>query len=273
MESLFNLIQEYGWSTILIFFLIGIIFIGVKYSIKKIENDVENVSDKIALKLSENSSEQNKILIGAINKQHEKYVNIMNEQNSKMFNIIIAAKEKELDIHTNKLHDRIILTEDINAKLREIGYKYKADRVSILEFHNTSQNLVGVPFAKYSCNFEWINKGSISLQAKCQSLPFSMISCIVKDIFESGGCYKQYKDINVFNDKSSGLFTVLKEVHCKSLIYNAIYDDKNNIIGLLALEYHNQFDENIDMDDLRIDAENITVLLNLSNKEKEYICD
>lgn len=279
MELIFDIIENYGLVGVIFIIISFFAYIYTKYIIYKIDNTQDSTSksiDNLANSIVTNINKENKELISTITKQNDLLIkNIseqekiiidqLNSQNNNLINIITSSNEKTKDDYHSKLFQRINSTEKINIKLSEIGYKYHADRVAILEFHNSSQNLVGIPFAKYSCNFEWINKGSISLQAKCQSLPFSIISNVVKEIIDSGNTYIIYDDINTIKDYNSGLHILLKEANAKSIIYVGLYNNDNQIISLLVLEYHqNVNDLNVDINKLLIDGESISTLINLS---------
>jgi hypothetical protein len=83
------------------------------------------------------------------------------------------------------LNERMTLAEDINQALKDIMNIHNAQRAFILEFHNSYQNLSGIPFAKYSCNYEWFDKGLTPLGHKAVGLPFGSIAKVVYDVVNS----------------------------------------------------------------------------------------
>lgn len=258
-SSLFNIFEKHGMTGVVIVVFGAIIILLAKWLYKNITSNLDNGMEKIATKITDNMSIQNQLLIDTVNSQNEK-----------MLNYIINKENIKTEKHNEMLNERMDTSAQISEKLKDILYANGADRISIFEFHNSFQNLVGVPFAKYSCTFEWFKPGIQSIQTKIQAMPFSSISLVVKDILNNGGRQIKYDSIKCLEQGNPVLYSLLKTYKVNAVIYNALYDSKNNMIGLLAIEYHHSsIPNNINYEEIKIDAAQITSILNLRYKYSE----
>jgi hypothetical protein len=156
------------------------------------------------------------------------------------------------------------LSESINIYLKSAIKDHHAQRAFVLEFHNSYQNLSGVPFAKYSCNYEWFEKGYSPISPKCQSLPFSSIAKVVADILNSENQQIIYTDIKLFEENNPTLFSLIGEEKIKTIVYSGMYDNNNILIGLFALEYYiDYYDKYINLNKLRTRSSELTQTLNI----------
>lgn len=62
--------------------------------------------------------------------------------------------EKQTEKHTKEITQRFELTNNINNEIERIKDKLGADRVFVIEFHNSVKSIEGFPFAFGSMNFE-----------------------------------------------------------------------------------------------------------------------
>ena len=258
-SSLFNIFEKYGVIGVVIVVFGALIILLAKRLYNNITSNVGDGMEKIATKITDNMSIQNQLLIDTVN-----------SQNDKMLNYIINKDTKKTEKHNEMLNDRMDMSARISEKLRDILYVNGADRISIFEFHNSFHNLVGVPFAKYSCTFEWFKPGVQSIQSKIQAMPFSSISLVVKDILNNGCRQIKYDSVESLEQVNPVLYSLLKTYKVNAIIYNALYDTKNHMIGLLVIEYHNgPIPNNINYEEIKIDAGEITSILNLRYKYSE----
>ena len=63
------------------------------------------------------------------------------------------------DLHNKQLTERMYVVEKLNAEIEKIKMKVDADRVFIIEFHNSVKSIEGFPFAFGSMNFETCDDG------------------------------------------------------------------------------------------------------------------
>lgn len=254
MELFFNIFQQYGWWGILGIILCMILFLITKYIIKKFNKNLSSGFDKVGEKLTDQLSKQNEQLTNTIVSSQEKLINYL-----------ITKDDEKTQNHNNMLNERMTLAEEINQSLKDIMNIHNAQRAFILEFHNSYQNLSGVPFAKYSCNYEWFDKGLQPLANKIIGLPFSSISKVVYDVINSDTQQAIFTDIQSLEDDNPTLVSIFKDPKTKAIVYTGMYDKNNVLIGLLVLEYHNPI-EKLNLNQLHIQTAEITSILNIRYK-------
>lgn len=255
METLFKIFLSYGWWGLLGIVVCVILFCLGKIIIKKITSNVSTGLEQVGKNLTKEISEQNKTLVDTFIAQQDK-----------LLDHIINKDEQRLQNHNNMLEKRIELSEEISNAIKEIGMIHNSHRVLILEFHNSYQNLSGTPFAKYSCTYEWFERGAEPIQFKCKDLPFSSLSHIVNDIIKTKKQQVIYNDMGEFQEKAPSLYLFFKDDDTSCLIYTAMYDKNNTLIGLLVLEYQDERYKYIHHDQLHIQAAELTSILNLRYK-------
>lgn len=258
METIFDIIEKYGWQGVLIAAAIGVVFLFVKYIGNKLdENQTDTVKgiQDIATSITSCMSTQNTELINKITGQQEK-----------LLNYIIKSKTESEGEHKDMLLERMELTDEINQKLKEIMFVHNAQRAFIIEFHNSYQNFSGIPFAKYSCTYEWFDKGMQSLQNKCIGLPFASMANIVKQVLLKPNHIVIYKDMKAMEEENPSLFDMLKDVRTKGVIYSGMFDNKNQLIGCLVIEYIKEFPETIQENNILLETAELTQVINLRYK-------
>ena len=256
MDVLIDIADKYGiWGVVGLVFCM-MMFLGIRWLSNKLNDDMMSGLEKIGDKLTDQMSKQN-----------EQLVNIMVDQNDKLLNHLLDKESKEEISHNNMLHERINLTEDINITLRDIMHIHNAQRAFVVEFHNSFKNLSGTPFAKYTCTFEWFEKGLSPLTVKINGLPFSMMSKIVYDILREKDGMKIYENIPKMEAENPALFSALGDDRTKAVVYSSMFDRNNTLIGLLVLEYQIPLAEgHLNIDQLKIQTAELTSLLNIRYK-------
>ena len=254
LSVLFEIFEKYGWWSLLGIGAIGCMFLLFKYIGNKITDDVTDGMEKIADRMTTSISNQNEQLVSTISKQNETLIDAL-----------ITGKNKTEDNHKNMLNEKINIAEDINMKLKDIMQINSSQRAFIIEFHNSYENLSGIPFAKYSCTYEWFEKGLIPLSNKCLGLPFSSMAGIVRDILNNPNNQMVYTDMEQLESNNPALFTMLKDSRTKAIVYTAMFDNHNTLIGLLVLEYQTEI-EHINLNALKLETAELTSMLNLRYK-------
>lgn len=257
METMYNIYVNYGWQAVVGLVLAILLIYNGKLIVKKLSNSMTTGLEAVGKKLTTEMSNQNKELI-----------NVVIAQQDKMLDHIINNKHNEVVNHNNMLEKRIQLSDEISQSLREIGLTHNSQRAFILEFHNSYQNLSGTPFAKYSCTYEWFDKGIEPLQFKCKDMPFSSLGHVVSAIFKSGNQQVQYSNMDDFAKDAPGLNALLRDERTKQVVYTAMYDRNNTMIGLLVLEYQSE-PKSLNLNQLHIQAAELTSILNLRYKYLE----
>ena len=255
METLFKIFLEYGWWGILGIILCIGLFFGGQYMIKKINKNMSSGLETIGKELTKEISEQNKELVTKI---------IANQD--KLLDHILDQKTMERKNHNVMLHEKMQLSDEINMTLKDIMNIHNAQRAFILSFHNSGENLSGTPFPKYSCEYEWFDKGLLPLQFKCKNLSFSSLAHIVNNILKSSNQQIIYSIEDLYQ-YSPSLYALLKDDLSETLVYTAMYDKNNNLIGLLVLEYKKENSlEHVNLNQLHIQAAELISMLNLRYK-------
>lgn len=255
MDLIYSIFNSYGWPGLFAITIFGVVFLIFKHFTSNVSSNVTTSIDKIADKMAANINEMSKTLVETQSKQTDKLVDYL-----------IKSKDKEKIEHNGKLDERMTMSNDINQKLKDMLYLNNAQRAMIWEFHNSFQNLSGIPFAKYSCTYEWFMQGIIGLSTKIKSIPFSSLSSVVTDILNNDERQIIYKDLEEFGSKCPVLYDIFHNNGTKALIFNAMYDNKNSIIGVLVMEYHSDIPDNLNFNELKIDTAQITSILNLRYK-------
>lgn len=161
--------------------------------------------------------------------------------------IIIWFKPKINDIweralskeeHTKQFRDnfrrRINSSLQINNCLNRILNFTNADRAFIFEFHNGGHNIAGVDFAKASNTYEALRMGVKPQMPNLQSLPLGMFAPFIKGAV-NGVINKKIDDFKKEGDLSS--FYALSEQGIKSIYVVGLYDEYDNPIGFVGLDY------------------------------------
>ena len=261
MDVFFDIFEKYGWGGIIGVVLCIGIYLGGRYISTKLSNDVSSGLERVGEKLTDQMREQNNQLVNTIVTQQDKLLDhLLNQENNKV------------NKHNDMLNDKISLAEEINKSLKDIMNIHNSQRAFIIEFHNSSNNLSGIPFAKYSCTYEWFDKGLMPIANRCNSLPFSQMAAITNEVLHSDNQIKVYDDMEELGEKNPSLFAVLKDTRTKIVVYVAMYDKINTLIGLLVLEY--QKDHNITTEELNllsVQAAELTSIINIRYKYSDVI--
>lgn len=255
-EALFEVISKYGWWSLVITAGMGLIYICVKLVANKITDGVKGGIDDIANRLtttvanqlqemSSSSSSQMEMLSTNITKQNNELIKAMGVQNEKLLSYIINNGKATEEIHDRRVEKRMSIAESIIDKLREIMHLTHGKRAFIIEFHNSYKNLAGSPFAKYTCTYEWFDKGLEQIGTKIVGLPYSTMARIVGDVKRTGKHQKLYTDLVKMEAENPQLFSLLKDERTSAIFYNTLYDEDNKMMGMLVVEWQNSFREDV----------------------------
>lgn len=261
MKLFFDIFEAYGWWGIGGLIVSMGLYLFIKYLSKKLSKDVSSGIKIVGEDLIKQVSEQNTEL-----------THTLVDQQQKLIDHIINKDKTESRNHANMLNERIELSEDINSSLRDIMNIHNAQRAFIIEFHNSYKNLSGIPFAKYSCTYEWFDKGLSEISSKIKGLPFSSMAKIVSDIMKTTSHQKVYTDMNKMEEENPSLFSLLKDPRTKAIVYSAMYDRNNTLIGFLVLEYHTPLEQgHLNLDQLKFQTAEVTSILNIRYKYSNNI--
>lgn len=255
-ETLFEVISKYGWWSLLIAAGMGLIYICVKLVANKITDGVKGGMDDITNRLtttvtnqlqeiSSSSSSQMEMLSNNITKQNNELVKAISNQNEKLLSYIMNYRKADQDIHDKYVEERMNIAETINNKLKEIMHTAHSQRAFIIEFHNSYKNLAGSPFAKYTCTYEWFDKGLEQISTKIVALPYSTMAKIVGDVKRTRKHQIIYTDMIKMEEENPQLFSLVKDPRTLAVYYRMLYDEHNKMMGMLVLEWQVDFDLDI----------------------------
>ena len=265
-DTVITIFQNYGWPGVIavVFIIILTHFInsGQKKSDKKMSEGFEKLSDSMI--------QQNNKLIDAITTSITKNNQMTQDQ---LFNIINRSikyeDNRKREQHDDKFNYRINISNNITSILKEINDTCHAARTIIVEFHNSNENLVGLPFAKYDATFEWLNRDVSTISSKLKDMQIQIISPIIpllKDAHNNIIHFDENDINNVIYHKSSVLYSQLKEININDIIYSGIYDNNNKLIGLICIEFTNKhpyIDNNVDYESINTLTEKISLLIQM----------
>lgn len=285
IDSILNIFEQYGWYGILGLLVAGGIFLLIKWGYNKISKNFSSDLEQISTELTRQMSEQNnklteglsKIssnLTDQISKQNEQLVSTIITQQERLFDHLINRENDKRSQHIDMIKDKMHLSNEINDTIKTIMYSHNAQRIFILEFHNTYENLTGIPFAKYSCTYEWFEKGLTPLTSICRGLPFAQISSIVSDILKNESNQVIYNNIDELEENNPALVVTVKDDRTKALLYNGLYDKNNILIGLLGIEYQKEHKlTKEELNQLSVQCAELTSIINIrykyENKNKD----
>lgn len=254
-DFIFNIIKDYGINGLIVCVIgIGIVYFIVR-SLNKFGNNlnltVTSNIDKLALEMSKNMTTQN-----------DKLVTKISEQNSKLIDYFVNNSARAKDEHNKNLNKLMDMSQSLKQKCHELLDITHSSRVSILEFHNSSYNLNGMPFAKYTMTYEWPAKGIPTIQEGYRDMPFSIIANVYSDLMNSPNDYYIYYDIDEMEDENPVLCQSMKKRGTKSEAFFSIIDDNNQIIALLVIEFHTPIVKGtISLEDVKDEVEKIKQML------------
>lgn len=265
MEMLNNILDffnNYGWSGI-----VGLIFIPVIYWIitekdKSTQDTITTGFDKLATSISN----QNEHLIDSITRSNEK-------TQAELLNLVkTTLSERDSTIKTNhdkSLDRRFTISEEIDNILWDTMNLYNCQRAIVIEFHNSKENLNGLSFLWYDVQYEKQQRDVISISSKARNLQASNILPIINRVNNTPGniIILNKDEIEQIYDKSTVLYSQLKELNIEHIVYSGIYSSDNKIIGLVALEYqenHPYHEDLLNLLDIKERTAKIAQLLQFS---------
>lgn len=268
INSIINVLNNYGFDGMLIILLVILVIFGGKYILMTLKKSQNNSNKEIMDKIISSNKEMLEQLTSEISENNQTITNYVNSQNDKLLNHIINLNMKEKKMHDEKLNRRMKMTSEICQNLTKILYKYEANRILVLEFHNSFQNMSEIPFAKYSCTFEDFTDGLSRIMQNFQSQPFSSIANIISIAQQTKVRNLIFKDISELKEVSNSLYSLIKNADSsiKSIIFNAIYNKSDKLIGFITLGYNeNLIPEELNLIELNIDMTKISDMMNLED--------
>lgn len=241
VEHLINLFEHYGWSGIMA--VLCVIFIQY-FITKKDKKSINAINDGFN-KMTDTIVHQNDSLVTAITQSNEK-------TQERLFDLIsqsIDERDKEKkQLHDSSLAKRNEIGGCIDEILFDILQIVNAQRVVMIEFHNSKENLDGLSFLWYDVQHEKQQKGIKTISQKARNMQATNIRPIINRVNENPQhlCVLHQDDIEAIYNESTVLYSQLKELNVTHIIYIGVYNTAtNNLSGVIAIEwqeghpYHN----------------------------------
>lgn len=191
-----------------------IVFIASQYMQWKQNHEFKKSADNNAETMMKAILDQQKSLIESMRAEKE-------SENS---------NEKDLMDIFIKINNR--LREDCKDALEVLN----ADRTAIYAFHNGSQSTHGLPFFKFSCICEYIQRGSgsTSKMNMHKSIPINLLDDIIGRLWKDGNYVHMALDEK---DENNFISKLLLQDNDKTCILYTIYDMESRPIGFIISEF------------------------------------
>lgn len=260
---------QFGWPGLIIFSVLVGLFIWFKYIIDKSNKRTSDTLVSGFTNLSNDMARHNdKLLEALINQNRTNTEALLSVVNTALIKHDTKVKEK----YDKNLKLRESVSLKIKAKVHDLLNRLNCDRAFILEFHNSKQNIAGLPFLWYDMTFEEIAKGVKTIQAFWKDQEASSLLPVMEDINANDGIKIYHvEELEELQHTSSVLYHRLRiERNLQEAIMIGLYGTDNQVIGILILEYEESFIpvEILDVADLIREAGSIADLLDYKKLEE-----
>lgn len=217
IERYMALLDSYGTATVVLSVFIVVFLIIFMLLLKNNHNTTKQLMD-----------------------QQQQLFDIITNKNEEMD----SAKKQHIRAEKNLVETFVKIDDSIKSVLKKINEEINASRLSIYVFHNGSYTSHGIPFFKVSCISEIIKKGTgLTSRTKAHNgLPLSMFNNSMKTLFNDGKFIIDNTS-NIEQDYPV-LHSILTSANIECGCGVAIYDDENNILGVIIAEFKNKDDSN-----------------------------
>ena len=176
-------------------------------------------------------------------KSYQKTQNLIQTQNQTMFEAILdnlasskEEKTKDKEEHKELVDIFIKMSIPIRSTLEVLADKLNADRTSVYVFHNGTNTSHGLPFIKISCLTEVMKRGTLVARKvlQHQGLPLSTFDKSISYLVSSQVGY-------ILNNEEDDRFPAIKNMLTSAGVLSAgflaLYDDDNNMLGIIITEF------------------------------------
>lgn len=176
-------------------------------------------------------------------KSYLKTQSLIQTQNQTMFEAILdnLATSREEKTNEKEEHKELVdifvkMSIPIRSSLEVLADRLNADRTSVYVFHNGTNTSHGLPFIKISCLTEVMKRGTLVARkiTQHQGLPLSTFdkSVIYLVSNQTGWILNNEED-----DRFPSIKNMLKTAGVLSAGFLALYDDDNNMLGIIITEF------------------------------------
>lgn len=267
IESLIKLFEQYGWPGVVAIIAILVVYYFIS---KKDKNSLDTIKTGFS-SLTTTITHQNETLIEAITSSNEK-------TQERLFTLISKSldenDERKKKYHKASLSKRAEISEMVDDILLDILQMTNAQRVVLIEFHNSKENLDGLSYLWYDIQHEKQARGVESISAKCRNLQATNLRPIIKRVNNSKNhvIILNPEDIEAIYNESTVLYSHFKEVNMQHLIYMGMYNDETNeLTGIIAIEYQENFPYHEDLVDLFALKEKASLIEHYYNQARKEL--
>ena len=256
-DFLHELLVQCGWPGLVVVGIVGVIYFLIN---KSINSSVDKTADKMADIISNQNVTLINSMIDMTKQNQTEVLSLLN----KSLNMHDEEKEQE---HIASIQHRLNISESIQKHLYDLMMLYRARRCALLEFHNSKENLNGLSFLWYDAHYEVKQRNVTPISGRCKDLQISNLMPVIKDVIDNDGIIHYNKEDLDRLEKYSGVLydQLVKELGVTDIIFAGLYDQNNNIIGLVFLEYNDyvyKYDEDIiNLEDIKHHACTMSQLL------------
>lgn len=147
------------------------------------------------------------------------------------------AKSDEQNRHNNCMSRRLQVYDKILSLLKDMTSISGGSRSFIYEFHNGTNNITGMPFMKFSMQYEYIvpNEGMLPVISSFQNIPYSSITPLINHLFQYK--YKYCSDTTQDEDKAV-LMSYVRSRGAYATLYAPLFAiDNQTILGILGIDF------------------------------------
>lgn len=266
-QFLIKILDAYGLPGLIGVGLAVVIYLFIN---KKLNDSEKKTADILSTSLSQMTSSITTTIIDQNKNLVDKLLQNTRTSEHEMVNLLSSTLEKmnqnKEEEHRKSIKQRIDISEPIQKQLYEMMNFYHASRCSVLEFHNSKENLNGLSFVWFDMHYEQKQRNVKSISIRCKDVQVSVLTqAIAKVITRNGIAIYDAEEMKQLEQVSPILYEWLtKDLNCTSIIFVGIYDSSNNIIGLVTIEYNDTYKmpkEIIDVHDIKSRVSAISQLL------------
>lgn len=173
-------------------------------------------------------------------------------------NAISSHNEAEIEAHDRAVEKRYANSPKIDKIMSEVLYKYGADRVCIVEMHNGTKNVAGLPFIYGEMTYEVCREGVLPVDADYTQFNLSRLS-FPTFMFEHNAFCGSMNEVNRIDDKFAERLLVNNSTYlCGYTLHGS-----TNVIGYFGVIWCGGAPEETNqlMKDLAVYAQKLAILL------------
>lgn len=200
-------------------------------------------------------------IISNNNKMYDRITVMQDEMTKTLKELIKEAADKQQNKTENVLEIFIKLDSAMKDILTHSKLRLDCERLSVYAFHNGTRASHGFPFFKVSCISEQIKVASKTkpVLKEQAAIPLAVFDNSLYQLYDHG--YLIIKDTAEIKEEFPALFSMLKNNMIKSMVMVAIYNSKNEILGVTMAEYADALGDDDMVDFIRNELVEVAIKL------------